>query len=329
MVSPWFGDLLHPCDIISGQLSLQVFYFLIIHRQCQSFQSLLYKLLSLLILRLWSSWSPSRSHLVAPRCFLCLGSMVASVPFPRFSFPRQVWVAAMCSSGRRCPCPVCPSLPPCSLLIVQSRGNFRRVVSGVAFLPFNACWLLAMGVGLLHFNSFLSVSTFLVFSVVVFLWVLRVNTHTALHWPRISRVYSVPSPLPSPVFAGGSSGPGVLGFHGSGSLCSLPTLFVLSALLFLGELWDLLFIYIIFIYIMVSVFSPHFCTGLLLRGCYMWGNLLDGNRQYPLYGLHILYRHSSFGLSSYAVVWYWLQNDRHSVVWPYLSRPFQSLSPFG
>ena len=89
-----------------------------------------FKLLSLLVLRLWSSWSPSRSHLVAPRCFLCLVVYGFLCPFfPCFSFPHQVWVAAMCSTGRRCPCPVGPSLPPCSLLIVQSRGNFRRVVS--------------------------------------------------------------------------------------------------------------------------------------------------------------------------------------------------------
>ena len=94
--------------------------------------------------------------------------------FPHFSFPHQVWVATMCSSGRHCLCPVGPSLPPCSLLIVQSSGNFRRVVSGGGHTSFTAGWHLAMGVGFLHFRSFLSVSTFLVFAVVVFLWVSRV-----------------------------------------------------------------------------------------------------------------------------------------------------------
>ena len=99
MVSPWFGDLLHPFDIVSGQMSLQVFYFLIIHRQSQSFRSLLlYKLLSLLILRLWSYWSPSRSHLVAPLCFLRLGSMVASVPFFHASHSLTRFEWPLCAS---------------------------------------------------------------------------------------------------------------------------------------------------------------------------------------------------------------------------------------
>ena len=141
MVSPWFGNLLLPFDIISGQMSLQMFYFLFIHRQSQSFWSLLlYRLLSLLILGLWSSWSPSRSNLVDPRCFLCHGSMVTCPFFQRFSFPHQDWIAAMCSSSRRCPCPVGPSLPPCSLLVVRSGSNFRRVASGSG-LPSLHCWL--------------------------------------------------------------------------------------------------------------------------------------------------------------------------------------------
>ena len=80
----------------------------------------------------------------------------------------------MCISGRRCPFPVGPSLPPCSLLIVQSCGNFRRVVSGGGLTSFTTGWILAMAVGLLHFRPFLSVSTFLVIAVVVFLRVLPV-----------------------------------------------------------------------------------------------------------------------------------------------------------
>ena len=59
---------------------------------------------------------------------------------------------------------------------------------------------------------------------------------------------SVPPPLPSPHFADGSGGPGILGFCGSGSLSSLPALLVLSDLLFLGELCDLHFVYFFFLY---------------------------------------------------------------------------------
>ena len=55
-------------------------------------------------------------------------------------------------------------------------------------------------------------------------------------------------------------------------LSSLPALLVLTALLFwrgtLCLFFLFIFLYILF-YIMVSVFFPHFCTGLLLRGCYM------------------------------------------------------------
>ena len=94
--------------------------------------------------------------------------------FPGFSFPNPDWAATMSSSSRRCPCPVGPSLPPCSFLVVRSGGNFRLVVSGAAFLTFSAGGLLAMGVGLLHFRSLLSVSTFLVFAAVVFLQISRV-----------------------------------------------------------------------------------------------------------------------------------------------------------
>ena len=83
---------------------------------------------------------------------------------------------------------------------------------------------------------------------------------------------SVPPPLPSPHFTDGSRGPGVVGFRGSGSLSSLPAILVLSAFLFRGELGDLFlvyfFLYVLF-YITVYVFFPHYCKGLLLRGCYM------------------------------------------------------------
>ena len=58
----------------------------------------------------------------------------------------------------------------------------------------------------------------------------------------------VPPPLPSPPFVDASGGPGVLGFHGSGSLSSLPALLVLSALLFRGKLCDLFFVYLFFLY---------------------------------------------------------------------------------
>ena len=103
----------------------------------------------------------------------------------------------MCSSGRRCPCPVGPSLPPCSLLIVQPRGNFRRVVSrgGITSLQCRLVFgdayrsppLLFFPV---HFH-FLSVrccgfSTGLADPRF---------THPALRWSRISLVDSVLSPL--------------------------------------------------------------------------------------------------------------------------------------
>ena len=204
MVSPWFGDLLRPCDIVSDQMSLQVFDFLIIHRQSHSFRSLLpCMLLFLLILRLWSSWSPSRSNLVDPRCFLSRVCGHLCPVFPHFSFPHQDWVATMCSSSRRCPFPLGPSLPPCSLLVVQSGGNFRRVVSKGS-LPSLDC-LLVFADGCKSYS--------LLFFPVRF-HILRVRccgfstgladprfTHPALRWPGISPVESVPSSLPSPLLS--------------------------------------------------------------------------------------------------------------------------------
>ena len=61
-----------------------------------------------------------------------------------------------------------------------------------------------------------------------------------------------------------------------------------------------------FYYFDTSVFFPRFCTGLLLRGCYIWGLLQGENWRYALYDLLILKRHRS-----YATVWYWFQDDRH------------------
>ena len=102
---------------------------------------------------------------------------------------------------------------------------------GVVFLPFTACWFLPMGVDILHFRSFLSVSTFFVFAVVIFLQSRGSSFHSPC--PPLAWDFSGGQcPFPSPAFAVGSGGPGVLGFRGSGSLCSLPALFVLSALLF-------------------------------------------------------------------------------------------------
>ena len=168
MVSLWFGDLLRPFDILYGQISLQVIYFLVIHRQSQSFRSLLpYSLLSLLLLRLWSFWS---TQLVQPGCstVFSLSRVCGNLChfFPGCSFPRQGWAATMGYSSRLCPCPVSPSLPPGSLSVVQSGSNFRLVVSGGG-LPYLHCQC-AFGDGRgLHFRSLLSVSTFLVFAAVV------------------------------------------------------------------------------------------------------------------------------------------------------------------
>ena len=245
-------------------MSLQVFFFLIIHRQSQSFRSLLlYKLLSLLILRLLSSWSPSRSHLVAPLCFLCLRSMVASVPFFHVSHSLTSFGWPLCA-------------PVAGAVLVQWVHCYLHVPSWLLSLTVpSGRW--SPGVGLTSLRCRLAFgdgcrSPPLSFFPVRF-HILSVRccgfstglagprfTHSALCWPRISLVDSVPSPLPSRAFAVGSSGPGVLGFHGSDSLCSLPTLFVFSALLFRGELWDLFFTYFLFIYFLYNgfCFPPSF-----------------------------------------------------------------------
>ena len=132
MVRPWFGDLLRPIDIVCDQMSFQVTYFFIIHKQSQSFRSLLpYSLLSLLMLRPWSFWSTQQ---VLPRCSTVFSLSRVSdnlCPFfPGFSFPTQGWAAAIDYSNRHCPCPVGRSLPPCSLLVVRFGGSFRLLVSG-------------------------------------------------------------------------------------------------------------------------------------------------------------------------------------------------------
>ena len=207
MIRPWFGDLLRPFAIVCGQLSLQVIYFFVIHKQSQSFRSLLpSSLLSLLILRLWAFWSTQQ---VQPGCsivfFLSRVSGNLCPLFPGFSFPTQGRVAAMGYSSRLCPCPVGLLLPPCSLLVVRSGGNFRLVVSGEVFLAFTASVLLAMrwGSPLSFFTvrfHILGVCRHLhncVFS--LDLRGLRF-THPALRWPGISPVSGDPPPLPSPRF---------------------------------------------------------------------------------------------------------------------------------
>ena len=203
MVSPCFGDLLRPFDIVSGQMLLKV--FLIIHRQSQSFRSLLlYRLLSLLILRLWSCWSPSRSNLVDPLCFSVPGLWSPLSLFPGLSFPHQDWAAAISSNYGLCPCPVGPSLPPCSLLVVRSGGNFRRVVSGGG-LPYLHCQWAFGGRSRSPPLSFFTVH-FHILSVRCCGFSTDLAgprfTHPALRWPRISPVDSVPPPLPSPTFCG-------------------------------------------------------------------------------------------------------------------------------
>ena len=136
-----------------------------------------------------------------------------------------------------------------------------------------------MGRGLLHFRSLLSVSTFVVFAAptaVVSLWISGVLiSHPDLRQPGISLVDGKPptSPLSS-LTADGRGGPGVLSFRKScgsqfpSSSFSLASPFVLE-----GDFvtcFCLIFLYILFyVPVLVSVFFPHFCTGLLLRGCYM------------------------------------------------------------
>ena len=132
------------------------------------------------------SGQPSRSNLVAPLCFLSRVSGNICPFFPGFSFPTQGWAAAMGYSGRLCPCPVGPSLPPCSLLVVRSGGNFRLVVSWGGLPCLHCQYDFGNGRGLLHFCSLLSVSTHSVFAA----------TSTAVVSLRVSGVLVSPT-LPS------------------------------------------------------------------------------------------------------------------------------------
>ena len=156
-----------------------------------------------------------------------------------------------------------------------------------------------MGVDLLHFPSFLSVSTFLVFAVVVFLRLSLVLVSLTLPSVGLGFLRWTES-LPLSCLCGWEQWSWRPGFPQVWRSLFPSSSFRLVTPFVPGGNFGTFFLFIF--YIMVSVFFPHFCTGLLLRGCYMWGNLLDGNLQYPLYGLHILDRHSSFDLSSYAVV---------------------------
>ena len=144
---------------------------------------------------------------------------------------------------------------------------------GVAFLTFTASVLLAMVGGLLHFRSRLSVSTFLVFAAVISLRISGVLVSPTLPSVGLGFLRWTVSLHFSPLltFADGRGGPGfpqVLQF-------SVPFQLIYSCQPFCsrGELCDVFlfiffFLYILF-YVMVSVFFLHFCTGLLLRGCYM------------------------------------------------------------
>ena len=145
-------------------------------------------------------------------------------------------------------------------LAVTSGGWSPRV----SFLPFTAGWFLVMGVDLLHFHSFLSVSTFFVFAVVVFLQISRFSFHSPcppLAWDFSSGQCPFPSPLSClcgwgqwswcPEFpqVGQSLFP-------SGSFC------LVSPFCFGGNFGTcfLFNFYLYIFYIMVSVFFPHFCT---------------------------------------------------------------------
>ena len=108
-------------------------------------------------------------------------------------------------------------------------------------------------------------------------------------------------------------------------LSSLPALLVLSALLFQrGILWLVLFILSLCIIFYNYVFFPHFCTGLLLHGCYTW-RLLQVCAVWSSNPLQTQF----IWLGSYAIFWYWFQDNRHNVAWPCVPCPFNTLSPSG
>ena len=276
MVSPCFVDLLLPFAIICGQLSLQVISFFVIHKQSQSFRSLLpYSLLSLLMLRLWSFWSPGWSTLVAPLFSLsrvCGNLCPFFLASPSLSRVGQLLWATVAGS-----------------VLVQWVHHCLHVLSwlfglaitsgwwppGVAFLTFTVSVLLAMEGGLLHFHSLLSVSSFLMFAAVVSLQISGVLVSPTL--PSIGLGFlrwTVSLHLSLRLtFADGKGGFVVLGFckscssqFPSGSF-RLVSPFVPEGNLVTCFLFFSLYLLYIFFYVMVSVFFPHFCTGLLLCGC--------------------------------------------------------------
>ena len=123
MVSPWFGDHLHPFVIICGQMSLQVIYFLVIHKQSVlSVSPPLSSAFSAYALALVILVNPARPTWLLHCVFSVSGLWSPLSLFSRLLLPKQSWAAAMGYSSRLCPCPVGPSLPPCSLLVVRSGG---------------------------------------------------------------------------------------------------------------------------------------------------------------------------------------------------------------
>ena len=191
----------------------------VIHKQSQSFRSLPpYSLLSLLILKLWSFKSTQQVHWVAPLCFLCLGSLVPSVPFFQASpslcrVGQLLWatvVGSVLFQWGHC----CLHVPSWLFGLVVPSGWWSP---GVAILTFTASVLLAKGGVLLHFRSLLSVSTFLVFAAVVSLRISGVLVSPTLPSVGLGFFRWTLSLHLSPLltFVVGRGGPGVLGFHRS------------------------------------------------------------------------------------------------------------------
>ena len=187
-------------------MSLQVIYFFVIHERSRSFRSLLpYSMHSLLILRLWLFWSTQQVESSCSTVFSLSRVSGNLCPFfTGFSFPTQGWAATMGYSSRLCPCSVGPSLPPCSLLVVRSGGNFLLVFSGggLPYLHYQSAFGDGRGSPPLSFFTV----RFHIFGVRLhscgFSLGLRGPhfTHPALRWPRFSPVAGEPPPLPSPHF---------------------------------------------------------------------------------------------------------------------------------
>ena len=194
------------------------------------------------------------------QCFLCLGSVVTSVPFfqaspslRRVGHPLWATVAGsvLVQWVHRC-------------LHVSSWLFGLAVTSGwwspgVAFLTFTSSVLLAMGEGLLYFCSLLSVSTFLVFAAVVSLWISGVLVSPTLPSVGLGFLQWTVSLHLSPLltFGDGRGGLGVLGFRGSCS-SQFPSGSFSLASPFVPEgdfvtCFCLFFLYTFF-YVMVSVF---------------------------------------------------------------------------